>query len=82
MEKEHESSSYPPTSGELPASSKSKNLSNLNDSPKSGTGKNSARKSKAGRALPAGGGFMVSQTPTGMSRREREEERGGILPES
>ena len=37
---------------------------------------------KAGRASPAGGGFMVSQTPTGTTRREQEEERGGISTES
>ena len=75
-------SSYPPTSGESPASSKLKSLSNLNDSPKSGAGKNSVRKLKSERALPVGGGFMVSQTPTGMTRREQEEERGGISTES
>ena len=82
MEKVHESSSYPLTSSKSLASSKSKSLLNLNDSPKSGTGKNSDRKSKAGRASPVGGGFMASQTPAGTSRREQEEERGGISPES
>ncbi len=81
-ENEHESLSYPPMSGESPASSKLKSLLNPNDLPKLGAGKNSDRKSKAGRASPAGGWFMVSRTPTGMSRREREEERGGISPES
>ena len=74
MEKEHELSSYPPTSDESPASPKSKSLSNLNDSPKSDAGKNSDRKSKAGRASPAGGGFMLCRTPDGMGRREREGE--------